>query len=186
MIIRHVCDYVQQACQHHESILGSGFFSEHVEVVARCANALAARLNADPEIITLAAYLHDISAIEQLSTLPEHPRHSAQRALEILTAAGYPQDRALRVARAISSHASPLDLGGASVEEVCLSNADAVARILRPAYWLYYAFSVRHFSFDEGRIWLRSLIETQWDALIEPARELAGPSYPQAIDMLGG
>jgi hypothetical protein len=75
-------------------------------------------------------------------------------------------------------------VGSAPPEAVCLSNADAAARILRPAYWLYFAFQVRGLNFAEGRQWLRSLFESQWNALIEPAREMAASDYATAIAVL--
>jgi hypothetical protein len=80
-------------------------------------------------------------------------------------------------ADAIARHSEPLPAGSASPEAVCLSNADAAERILRPAYWLSFAFAVRKQSFEEGRRWLRSV-------LVEPARELAAREYRLALELL--
>jgi hypothetical protein len=88
------------------------------------------------------------------------------------------------VAACGSKLAAPLGADQEAVEAVCLSNADAAARILRPAYWLYFAFAVRKQSFEEGRRWLRSLLMRQWNLLIEPARELAGNEYRLALELL--
>lgn len=76
-------------------------------------------------------------------------------------------------------------MGGASPEEICLSNADAMSRMVRPAYWLYFAFSVRKQDFEEGRRWLLDLLESQWNCLVQPAEDLIGDRYAAAREMLG-
>lgn len=184
MLVGDIQEFVHKACQRNENIFGPSFFDQHLAVVARFATSLAGRLGADVEVVELAAYLHDLSAILDSTTIPNHPRLSADLAAQLLLERGYPQTRASQVARAISTHSDPLPLGKASPEEVCVSNADAAARILRPAYWMYFAFGIRRYGFEEGREWLRSLIEKQWGQLIEPAKELVGARYGATLDLL--
>ena len=153
-------------------------------VVADCATSLGERLGADLEVVELAAYLHDISAVFDPASMPNHPRQSADLATQILLERGYPEGRAREVARSIASQSDPLPVGSASPEAVCLSNADAAARILRPAYWIYFVFGIRKYGFEEGRQWLRELIEKQWRVLIEPAKELVGNQYGVTLELL--
>jgi hypothetical protein len=68
-------------------------------------------------------------------------------------------------------------MGSGSLEEICLSNADAISRIARAAYWLYFAFAVRKHGFDEGRQWLLHLLESQWASLAQPTQELVPDRY---------
>jgi len=185
-MIADIREFVRTACQQTQNVLGPSFFDQHLVVVAECATRLAERLSADEEVVELAAYLHDISAVLDPATLPDHPRQSAVFASRVLLGRGYTEGVAREVAHAIASHSDPLAIGSASPEEVCLSNADAVARILRPAYWMYFAFNIRKYGFEEGRQWLRSLIEKQWRALIEPAREFVGNRYATALELLAG
>jgi len=49
---------------------------------------------------------------------------------------------------------------------------------------MYFAFAIRKYGFEEGRQWLRSLIEEQWYRLIEPAKELVGKQYAATLDLL--
>jgi len=184
MWIGPVREHVLHECQRPSNILGPAFFHEHVAVVAECSGWLAASLHADAEIVELAAYLHDLSAICDPSTLPIHAQAGADLARRLLIERGCPPVIVNAVAGAIVSHSSPLPVGAASAEAVCLSNADAVARILRPAYWLYFAYRVRSLGFEEGREWLRSLLENHWCALTEPAKDLVGARYTAAMEML--
>jgi putative nucleotidyltransferase with HDIG domain len=184
MISADIREFVYRACRRNENVLGPAFFDQHLEVVASCAAALAGSLGADAEIVELAAYLHDISAICDFTTVPEHPRLSAELASRTLLERGYAAESVARVAHSIASHSDPLPIGSAPPEDVCISNADALARILRPAYWLYFAFAVRTSGFAEGRQWLRSLLEKQWLQMVEPAKRLAGEQYGIALDIL--
>jgi putative nucleotidyltransferase with HDIG domain len=184
VLVADICKFVHQACQREGNVFSPSFFDQHLSVVADCATSLAERLGADLEVVEMAAYLHDISAVFDPATMPNHPRQSADLATQILVEHGYPKGRASDVARAIASHSHPLPIGSASLEEVCVSNADAAARILRPAYWMYFVFGIRKYGFEEGRQWLRELIEKQWRVLIEPAKELVGNQYGATLELL--
>jgi len=184
MPVGDIREFVLQSCQRNENVFSASFFDQRLAVVAECATSLAGRLGADVEVVKLASYLHDISAVYDSTTMPNHPELSAELATQLLLERGYPKDRTRRVARAIASHSNPLPVGSASPEEVCVSNADAAARILRPAFWMYFAFAVRRCGFEEGRQWLRSLVEKQWCKLIEPAKELVGQQYAATLDLL--
>lgn len=180
MITETIRDSVRSECEAKENVFGPAFFEQHVAVVADYAGKLAAHLGADAEIVELAAYLHDLSAVRDAATLPHHPLESAQIAQKWLEELGYPADRTRRVADAIRSHASPLPMRGSPLEAVCLSNADAMAQIARPAYFLFFAFTVRKLGFDHGTHWLLDRIDANWKALIEPARDLIATEYLQA------
>jgi len=184
MIVTTIRDHVLQACRRSENIFGTSFFDEHLVPVAHRAAQLASQLNADPEIVALAAWLHDLSAVVDSTTIPDHARLSAEMAARILIEHGYPPARAELVSAAIAPHPNPIDLGAASPEAVCIASADALSRLDRPAYWLYFAFAVRNLPFAEGRQWLRTLIERQWPLLVAPARDLASDQYAHVIGLL--
>jgi hypothetical protein len=175
MLVPDVKAYVRKICDRPENIFGPAFYERHLDEVAGWALKLAEHLHADREIVELASYFHDISAVLEPATLPRHPVASAELAMDFLRKTGYSQANLEKVAGAIRLHSDPL-LGG-SAEAVCVSNADAMARIAQPAYWLWFAFVVRRLSFDEGRRWLRELIERQWALMIVPARQLVANEY---------
>jgi len=179
-----VREYVLRACQGEENVFGPSFFGEHLRIVADCGSRLAELLQADAEVVEIAAYLHDLSAVCDPATIPVHAQASAELARRILNERGFPAATVRAVADAIVLHSAPLPIGSASPEAVCISNADAAARIVRPAYWLYFAFRVRNHGFAEGREWLRALLEEQWRGLIEPAKELIGSEYSRTMDLL--
>lgn len=184
MLIALAREHAREACNRAENIFGPAFFDEHLSVVADCGLQLAGPLGADREAVEIAAYLHDLSAVCDPGTLATHARDSALRARQLLAERAAPGEIVERVAGAISTHSEPLPIGSASPEAVCLSNADAAARIARPAYWLYFAFSVRRQSFGDGRAWVRDLLVRQWKAMIRPAREMVAAEYEIALRVL--
>jgi uncharacterized protein len=184
MIVDAMRDYVAGECNSNRNAFGAAFFDEHLSVVARYATELGRTLGADLEIVQLAAWLHDLSAIQDFAALPRHPELSAEIARKMLLERGYPSERGERVATCIASHSVPVQVGKGLIEEVCVSNADAMSQIVKPAYWFYYIFKVRQFGFAEGRDWLRQRVASHWAALIPPARAIVETQYGQVMESL--
>jgi uncharacterized protein len=175
-------ELVRRDCE--ASLFGAAFYDDHVALVARFAVTLAGPLNAEAESVELAAWLHDLAAVRDPAAQPEHPRLGAELAPGLLAPYGYESMVSDRVAAAIASHSFPLRPGSATPEEVCLSQADAVAQIVRPVYWFYFVTTFRGLGYLEAVQWLKNLLETKWEALIEPARRLTGDRYAAAMALL--
>ena len=171
-------------CNSSKNAFGPAFFGQHLSVVAEYAKRLGGALRADLEIIELAGWLHDISAVQDFAALPRHPALSAEIARKLLREKDYPAERIERVAKCIASHSAPVQTGNGLPEEVCVSNADAMSQIVKPSYWLYYVFRVRQFGYAEGRDWLRQRVESNWAALIPPARAIIEKEYDRTRELL--
>lgn len=179
MIVEAVREYVFKESHSSGNAFGPAFFDEHLSVVARYAMELGRSFGADLEIIQLAAWLHDLSAVRDFAALPRHPELSVEIARTMLQERGYPAERIECVAACIASHSAPIQMGNGLLEEVCVSNADAISQIVKPSYWHYYIFKVRQFGFTEGRDWLRQRVAGHWAALIPQARTLIETQYAQ-------
>jgi uncharacterized protein len=184
MTIDGIRERVREECLREQNVLGPSFFDEHMDVVAQYGVELAIQLGADAEIVELAGLLHDISAVRDFSTLANHANASAEIAREMLNELGYPADRADQVAQCIRTHSTPIPLGGGTVEQICVSNADAIAQIVRPAFWCYFAYGIRKMNFEDGRRWLRERKESTWEAMIEPARRMSREAYEVSVGFL--
>ncbi len=184
MIVNQIRNYVYEQCKRENNRLSPAFFDQHILPVADYGLRMAGLLGADCEIVEIAAYLHDLSAVQDLQSIPVHHRLSAELAGALLVGWDYPADSTERVKQCILTHSTPLQIGEGSLEDVCLSNADAMALIAELPYWFFFAFVVRKLSFSEGREWLRGKVEMNWNALIEPARALIQAEYALARDCL--
>jgi hypothetical protein len=122
MITEAVREYTFNECNSSKNAFGPAFFEQHLSVVVEYEKRLGGTVGADLEIIDLAAWLHDLSAVQDFAALPKHPILSAEIARRVLQENHYPPERIERVPKCIVSHSSPIQLGGGTVEEVCLSN----------------------------------------------------------------
>ncbi len=181
MILDQIRGEVWMACQQAGNVLTPGFYDAHLALVARYGLELADTLGADREIVELAAWLHDISAVLDFTTLPEHAEASARRAATMLADHGYPDARVAAVADAVRRHTRPLQLAEGTPEEVALSNADAMAQIAAPEYWLYFAFRIRNLGYAEGRAWYEAMMRRNWEAIVPQARAILEPRYREVL-----
>jgi len=173
---------VEAACRDPGSRIGSDFFREHVLVVEDFCRQLAPLFGADLGIVLPAAILHDISAIEDFSKVAEHHTLGAIRTADILRDHGFSEEQAVEVSACAQLHLVPVPSGTYGPEAACLSHADALSQMARPAYWLHYAGKVRGLGFDEGRGWYRSLVEDRWSRLTDSVKPVAEPLYRKAVD----
>ena len=89
------------------------------------------------------------------------------------------------VASAIGRHGAPLRSGEGTPEEICLSNADAMAQITAPAFWLFFAFTLRKLDFAAGKDWYARKVRENWDAIVPEARALIRAEHARALAVAG-
>jgi uncharacterized protein len=183
-ITETIREHVLDQCKSDRNAFGPAFFEQHLLVVLEYGRKLAVVSDADAEIVELAAYLHDLAAVGDITIIPRHHLLGADLARNVLEENNYPSERIERVARCITSHSAPVQVGGGLPEEVCVSNADAMSQIARPVYWLYYVFRVRQFDFETARAWYRQRVDSNWSQLIPQARDMIEQEYRLAKDLL--
>ncbi|MGC4064287.1 MAG: HD domain-containing protein [Polyangiaceae bacterium] len=163
-------------CASPPNRFGAEFFDEHLVVVVDFALVLARRLGADPLVVEVAAWLHDRAAVLDFGTLPTHARDGAALARHWLARADIPSDICEGIARCIETHGAPTTQEPTTPEQRCLSNADVLSHITRPAYWYWYLYQVRNMDLAGARAWYRSRL-AQWERLEPAARELVEAEY---------
>ena len=184
--IKFARDYAKNACESDSNIFGVRFFDQHLELVAHYAGLLADKLGADREVAVTAAYLHDIAAIFTPGRMSEHAVLGGEMVYKLLTDNGADEAFAAKVADCARTHSAPVKDGEGTLEQICVSNADAMTQIARPAYWLHYSFCVKKNPFTEGSEWLRGWITGSWTKMIPQAKELVIAEYGIAQSILTG
>jgi len=99
-----VMDLLPEVTAHARGSYPAGDWPHIVEVV-QYAQQLARATGADEEIVSIAAYFHDISRAKM--GRQEHHIKSAQMARQWLTEHDYPAERTKRIAAAIAAHMRP-------------------------------------------------------------------------------
>ena len=180
VLLEQVKSLMEDVCSRGTGPFDTSFYEKHICVMAKIADTLAQTFRADREIVVLAAYLHDISAIEDYARVSRHHILGGERAEEILSSFGYPADKIAAVRQCILTHNNPLALGQGTLEEVCISNADAVSQIMAPGYWLHYAFTAKKLDYEKGLAWYLDGMASHWNDMVEEARDIAKEAYETA------
>ena len=63
---------IEEACKKETNKYGYGIWSHHIVLVVKYGKLLAQKLEADPEIVEIAALLHDYASIKEESLTSEH------------------------------------------------------------------------------------------------------------------
>jgi uncharacterized protein len=176
----------REECLRPENRFGPAFLEQHLAPATGLALALAPRLGADPLTVALAGWLHDLAAVRDFSCLPDHHAQGARVARELLRPLGFPPARIEAVARTIETHSFPVKPGQGTPEQVCLSNADVLSHLARPAYWTWYLYGPRGMTFEGGLTWLRGRIGPAFEALTPEAQALGAADRAAVAKLVGG
>ena len=154
---------VEEACKKETNRYGYGIWSHHVVLVVKYGKLLAQKLEADPEIVEIAALLHDYASIKAESLTSEHHLHSAQEADKILRSLSYPEDTITAVKQCIVSHRGSIDI---DIDQI-------------PS--LFYLVFVQHqMDIDEGTAWIKAKLERSWNKLCPEGKEMIKEKYEAA------
>ncbi len=182
---------VEEVAAYARKTYPAGDFPHIVEVVTY-GRQLAMRMGADEEIITIAAYFHDISR----ATIgpEEHNVRSAEMAREWLGQRGYPAERIQRIAAAIIAHMRPVlgpERESVPIEGRILYDADKISRaqglglvgalvhLGGQLSWEDLRYAQLAAAIRRGRDVTEEAYNTLYTAA---ARELTGPGYRRALE----
>lgn len=183
-------DLLQEVVAFARSSYAAGDWP-HIIEVAQYAQQLARAAGADEEIVTIAAYFHDMSR----ATMGRHQHNikSAQMARQWLTEHGYPAERTSRIAAAIVAHMRPAvgpERETLTIEDRILYDADKIGRaqgigvvgalvqLGHQASWEELGYAQLAAALQEGR---RVTEEAYQTLYTDAARQLAGPGYQRAL-----
>ena len=92
-ITDQISNTVENACKQKESILGRSVWTHHIIFVVKYSKELAKKLNADIQVVEIAALLHDYAGIKDEKLWPDHHIHGAKEAEKILKEFNYPPEK---------------------------------------------------------------------------------------------
>lgn len=183
-IISVIADTVESACKSKNNVFGYGVWSHHIISVVEYAKLLALELDADTEVVQLAALLHDYAGIIDPGKYKEHHIYGMEEAERLLSHYRYPQEKIEMVKACIYSHRGSVDINRKTIEEICVSDADAIAHITNVPSLLYLAYHRKNMSIEEGASWVSSKIERSYNKLSVHGKELIRKKYMRSKDLL--
>ena len=171
-LIHEIENIVRQACASETNIFGYGIWTHHIKFVARNGRRLARHFQADPEIVEIAALLHDYASVKDAALYPDHHIHGPIEAEHVLRILGYPNERIEAVKHCIATHRASVHSDRRSPEAECLANADAVTHLEQIPSLLHLVFVQRGMDIDHGTMWVRHKLERSWNKLSPPIQEM--------------
>lgn len=184
-LTEEIKNLVKEACASNTNTFGYGDWQYHILSVAANAKILAAKLNADTEIVEIAALLHDYAGILNIELYPEHHIHGAKLAEEILQKYNYPKEKKENVKHCILAHRGSKNIPQETLEAKIIACADAMAHFDNIPSLMYLAFSEYKMDIEEGTKFVLEKLERSWQKLMIPgAREMLKEKYEAAKKIL--
>lgn len=180
-MITEITEIVQAACARETNVFGYGIWTHHITQVAKNAKRLAGLFGADPEIVEIAALLHDYASVKDMALYKDHHVHSPLEADKLLTRLGYPRKKIEAVKECIAGHRGSVAGETRSPEAECLASADAVTHIEQVPSLLELAFVQHGLGIDEGASWVRAKLERSWKKTSPQAHQLIRKKYEAAL-----
>ncbi len=175
---------MKEACYSPTNKFKKTAWDYHILSVVEYSLKLGRKLKADPEVLELAALLHDYSGILDIDLYKDHHAHSARLAEEILSRLDYPEEKTRSIQKAIFNHRGSLKLKRRSLEEKILASADAMTHITELADMFYLAYKVHGYETREGAEWLKKKLERSWKKIMKEGRELVKDDYKAALKII--
>ncbi len=171
-MIQEIAKIVEDTCKKETNYFGYGAWTHHILPVVKYAKLMAEKLEADQEIVEIAALLHDYASVKDRKLYEEHHIHGAKLAEEILKKFNYPSDKIEQVKHCILSHRGSKTVQKLTKEALCVADADSMAHFDSISSLFYMAFFSHKMSIDEANTWLKQKLERSWNKLSPPAKEI--------------
>ena len=123
-----ITEQIKKFVENETLIHDEGYHKEwldHLDSVSVNAVELAEKLNADKEVVFLAAWLHDIGTI--IHRKEDHHITGAEIVEEKLRGFGYPEDKIKQVKHCVFSHRASRNIKRETVEAQIIADADSMA-----------------------------------------------------------
>lgn len=155
------------------------FWNEHVKYVYEWAVVLAKKYNADVEIVSLGALLHDIALMKNIGTKKDHHINGKVLANELLNKYNYPKEKLSKVLGCVYNHRSSKN--STNIEELCVADADILAHFNNIDMLYNLAKNKYQIKQDEITDWIENCLNRDYEDLSEKTKEFYKKQYDLTI-----
>ena len=177
-IIDYSNEYKIESKDHYD------FWNQHIKYVYKEALSLAHQYNADIEIVSLGALLHDIALIKKIGTRDDHHINGKIIAEEILTKHEYPKEKLDRVLGCVYNHRSSKNAD--NIEEICVCDADILAHFDNIPMLFNSAYNRYNKNLNDVKPFLKECFEKDYNDLSDMTKEIFKDKYEVICDIVLG
>ncbi len=160
------------------------FWNIHIKFVVENAIILAKKYNADVEIVTLAALLHDIASITKEEYQENHEIIGADIAEKLLRDNNYPKDKIELVKRCILNHRGSKIVKKGTIEEICVADADALAHFNNVPTLFSLAYNKNKLSIEDGKIFVKEKLARSYNKLSNQTKKDYEEKYKSILGII--
>ena len=151
------------------------FWNEHIKYVYEESIKLAKEYNANVEIVSLGALLHDIALINKIGDRKDHHINGEIIAKELLEKMNYDTSKMNRVLKCIYNHRSSKN--AESIEEICVADADILAHFDNIPMLFNSAFVRNKVNLNDVKKWMKDVFEKDYNDLSDNTKEVFREKY---------
>ena len=154
------------------------------QFVYELAKKYANEYGASIEIVALAALLHDIASVTDVSYTEEHHIIGAQMAEELLLRENYPKEKIELIKKCILNHRGSRLVEKYSPEEICIADSDAMAHFYSIPSLLSMVYREKNLSIDEGSKFVMDKLDRSYNKMSDKGKVLVKTKYESAKNIL--
>jgi uncharacterized protein len=182
-IVEEVKNFVEKESKKPGSKYGYEPFTFHFASVVKYAEELADALGADKEVVSIAAWLHDIGSV--IHGREDHHITGAKIAEEKLKELNYSEEKIELVKKCILNHRGSQNNNPETIEEKIISDADALSNFDNISGIFKAAFIFENLTQGEAKESARRKLENKWGKLyFENSKRIIRPKYEAAMVLL--
>lgn len=184
MIEEIIYNEVKNRCELPTNAYGIGAWDYHIKTVYELARKYASEYGANIEIVSLAALLHDVASVTDISYTEEHHIVGAQIAEELLLKEKYPENKIELIKKCILNHRGSRLAKKITPEEICIADSDAMAHFYNIPSLLSMVYREKNLSIDEGSKFVMDKLDRSYNKMSEKGKILVKKQYNSAKDIL--
>lgn len=174
---------VKKRCESENNFFGMGCYY-HIKAVVKNAVFLAEKYEADIEVVTIAAWLHDVASVTDYKYYEEHHIWGAKMAEEILTSFQYEYEKIDMIKNCILNHRGSKLMDKQTAEEKCVADADAISHFDSIPSLFHLAYVNRKLDIQTGIEFVRNKLERSYNKLSDDSKTMYQSKYHNVMDML--
>ena len=175
---------VKGRCEKPSNAYGIGAWDHHIKVVYELAKKNASEYGADLEIVSIAALLHDIASVTDISYTEEHHVIGAEIAENLLKEENYPTDKIELIKKCILNHRGSRLVDKTTPEEICIADSDAMAHFYSIPSLLSMVYKEKGLSIDEGSKFVMDKLDRSYNKMSDKGKDLVKVQYESAKNIL--
>ena len=175
---------VKNRCGQPANAYGIGAWDHHIRIVYELAKKYANEYGADIEIVAIAALLHDIASVTDVSFTEEHHIIGAEIAERLLLAENYPSDKIDLIKKCILNHRGSRLVEKTTPEEICIADSDAMAHFYSIPSLLSMVYKEKGLSIDDGSKFIMDKLDRSYNKMSDKGKGLVKVQYESAKNIL--